>query len=343
MFTSVLALAALAAAAAAKGIHFDKYVVILLENEDLSAVQKNHIFAGIAAQGIAHSDYKAVAHPSQPNSESGRVMKKRDRRVVVFLDWATVAGARNFPNGVWAQNGTVANVTTVNGDNGDAPFDIPNVKIITNLLKDAGLSYGVYSQNYPTPGACWQGAGFGAEGDFVTVNKSSLNANSQGVSGTQPREYARKHNPFLSFPEYTSDAANCKTQYSFAELTADVAAGKLPDYTYVVPNQIYDNHDTTVDFTATWFGGFIQQFLNYKDAAYGTRVLIHVVYDEDDSAYAFYYNDEVDNEGNPNPHFNATKGAGHPIGCMDLNDCPLDTNNNRVYSVLLGNAVPAAL
>ncbi|KAJ3150313.1 hypothetical protein HK101_001968, partial [Irineochytrium annulatum] len=325
MFTSVVALAALVAGAAAKGVHFDKYVAILLENEDLSAVQKNHIFAGVAAQGIAHLDYKAVAHPSQPNY------------------WATVSGAHNFTNGVFAQNGTAVNVTSINGNNGDGAYDIPNVKIITNLLKDAGLSYGVYSQNYPTPGACWQGAGFGSEGDFVTVNKSSLNANSQGVSGTQPREYVRKHNPFLSFPEFTSDADNCKTQNSFVELTADVAAGKLPDYTFVVPNQIYDNHDTTIDFTGTWFGGFIQQFIDYKDAVEGTRVLIHIVYDEDDSAYAFYYNDPVDNEGNPNPHYNATAGAGAPEGCTDLNACTLDTNNNRVYSVLLGNAVPAAL
>jgi len=71
----------------------------------------------------------------------------------------------------------------------------------------------------------------------------------------------------------------------------------------------------------------------------------------DDAAYTYYYNAPVDNNGDPNPYYNASCTVGEndppnkcaPVGCTDLLDCTLDVSDNKVYSVLFGSAIPSSM
>jgi hypothetical protein len=181
---------------------------------------------------------------------------------------------------------------------------------------------------------------------------------SASLIGTSPidRLYKRKHNPFISFKTFVDNSTRCEAQRDFNDLLSDLATGDLPAFSFVVPNQADDDHDTTITYSGIWFAKFIQNVTN--SPVYNTsRVLVHVTFDEDDTAYTYYDDAPVDNAGHVNPYYNATcydilygkNGSDYPYnycappGCTDLLDCTLDTNNNKVYSILLGNACPTTL
>ncbi len=50
-----------------KGKSFDKYIFIVLENQDITNILKDPDFAAIAKVGLRQNNYHGVAHPSQPN------------------------------------------------------------------------------------------------------------------------------------------------------------------------------------------------------------------------------------------------------------------------------------
>ena len=254
-----------------------------------------------------------------------------------------IAAAANFPGKTY-----LANTTTpieVNGDNGDEDIDIWDTTTIVDLFEPQGITYKVYEEDYPTSGKCWLGGGYGNETAQDVENYSPP------VYGTNPvnRLYKRKHNPFISFKSFTNSNTRCAAQQNFDDFYNNVLDGTLPMFSYVVPTQAHDNHDVTVAYTAEWYGKFVSDLLA-SPLFLTSRVLVHVVYDEDDLAYTYYYNTPVDDYSNTNPYYNASCVVGPndppnacaPAGCTDLLDCPLDTNRNRVYSVLFGSAIPSS-
>ncbi len=270
---------------------------------------------------------------------------------ILIIDWAIIAGAHLFP-GVTYIGGNATALATVNGDTGDNNFDIYDTDTIADLLDAVGLDYKMYSEDYPTPGKCFLGSGYGNESASVVGNYSA------SLIGTSPidRLYKRKHNPFISFKTFVDNSTRCEAQRDFNDLLSDLATGDLPAFSFVVPNQADDDHDTTITYSGIWFAKFIQNVTN--SPVYNTsRVLVHVTFDEDDTAYTYYDDAPVDNAGHVNPYYNATcydilygkNGSDYPYnycappGCTDLLDCTLDTNNNKVYSILLGNACPTTL
>lgn len=264
--------------------------------------------------------------------------------LVFYADWAIIAGASNFPGQTYAAN--TSNPFPVNADNGDSDIDITNSMTLVDLLEGAGLDYRMYSEDYPTSGSCYLGDAYGNETATDVANYSP------GAVGTNPanRAYKRKHNPLISFVEYARNATRCANQKDFNDLYSDLATGNLPAFSYVVPNQAHDGHDTTIKYSGIWFASFIKNVTSSPVYA-NSRVLIHVTYDEDDTAYTYYYNAPVDNAGNTNPYYNATCAAivaanatlppnyCAPATCKNLLNCTTDMNDNKVYSILLGNVV----
>jgi hypothetical protein len=68
-FLFALALSGVVAtvASAPTGKWFDKFVFIVLENQDIANILSDPNFKAIADSGLLHTNYHAVAHPSQPN------------------------------------------------------------------------------------------------------------------------------------------------------------------------------------------------------------------------------------------------------------------------------------
>jgi hypothetical protein len=64
--------------------------------------------------------------------------------------------------------------------------------------------------------------------------------------------YAKKHNPFMYFDDIRQNPARCSNVVPFEEFDADVAAGRLPRFALVVPNQDHDMHSGSVATGDTW-------------------------------------------------------------------------------------------
>ena len=218
----------------------------------------------------------------------------------------------------------------MNGDNGDEDIDIDNATTIVDLFGRHGITYKIYQEDYPTSGQCFLGS----------------------YHGTKRRQglYRRKHNPFISFKSYTNSQWHCSSQRDFHDLHYNIETGSLPRFSYVVPNQVHDGHSSSVKRAGHWYAKFVGELLQSRLFA-TSRVLVHTVFDEDESAYIYYYNYDVNDLGEPNPYFNAScmytyyspPNACAPAGCTDVLNCTLDKTNNNVYSILFGSAVPQSL
>lgn len=137
----------------------------------------------------------------------------------------------------------------LHGVHSDANVDL-DVRHIGDLLEEAGKTWKVYAENYP--GNCFKGA----------------------FSG----DYARKHNPFISYLNVQNDADRCAKIVDASELDQDKNAGTLPDFMFYVPNQKNDGHDTGVDYADRWFQRRFEPLL--ADPRFSDGTLTIATYDE---------------------------------------------------------------
>ena len=66
---------------------------------------------------------------------------------------------------------------------------------------------------------------------------------STGYVGGDVYPYVRHHNPFSYFTDVTGNANQASNMVSFSQFAADVSAGTLPNYSFVIPNDIDNGHD----------------------------------------------------------------------------------------------------
>jgi hypothetical protein len=67
----------------------------------------------------------------------------------------------------------------------------------------------------------------------------------QGDSQAPPaKDYADRHNPFIYFPDFVGHPARCAAhQRPIAELSSDLAANRLPAFSFITPDTCHDGHD----------------------------------------------------------------------------------------------------
>src|SRR6266567_7335941 len=66
---------------------------------------------------------------------------------------------------------------------------------------------------------------------------------SAGYIGGNVYPYAKHHNPFAYFSDVLDDPLQLQNIVPFSQFATDLAAGTLPDYSYIVPNLQNDGHD----------------------------------------------------------------------------------------------------
>lgn len=142
---------------------------------------------------------------------------------------------------------------------------------IGDLLEAKGLTWKVYAEDYP--GNCFLGA-------------------SQG-------RYVRKHVPFLSFKNVSTNPARCKNIVSANRLDQDITAHELPNYSLFIPNMQNDGHNTGVAFADKWLSKRFGPLL--KDPKFMDGMLVVITFDESDSAasnkiYTAVFGDSVISE-----------------------------------------------
>ena len=183
--------------------------------------------------------------------------------------------------------------------NHDRPITL-DVKHIGDLLEAKGKTWKVYAEQYP--GDCFKGE----------------------FSG----KYARKHVPFISYKSVQTNAARCGNLQEAAALWNDVKNGTVPDYSFYVPDQDNDGHDTDVQFADRWlertFGPLIQNPQFMKD------MTLILTFDEDDGGlgnhiYTTFYGDAVNHgavSGVKYNHYNMLRTIedGMGLGNLGQND-----------------------
>ncbi|KAG0083666.1 hypothetical protein BGZ92_010568 [Podila epicladia] len=164
----------------------------------------------------------------------------------VLLDQYSAVTHPSEPNYVAASGGDYW------GLNDDDFHTIPsNYTTIVDLLETKGLSWRAYQEDAPS--ACF--TGFQNEG-----------------------LYFRKHNPFIIYDSIAKNATRCANVVPATQLQTDLAAGKMPNYSFYTPNMINDGHNTTVADASKWLTSFLPPLLENK--TFNNNTLVVVTFDE---------------------------------------------------------------
>jgi phosphatidylinositol-3-phosphatase len=240
---------------------YQHIVEIMMENTSFSTIIGNpnapQINSLASQYGLA-TDYFGVTHPSEPNymaNLAGSNFGVQDDNQF----YCTPADAGTDPH----CTGTTVNHTV------SAPT-------LADQLTAAGMTWKGYFQNLPPiPSTGLITTGPNANGPY------SFKWPSDAVA-----LYASKHNPFLNFTGTQGKLANMVPD---TQLATDLAAGKLPNFGFVVPDQCHDMHgtgtctDTNALISAgdTYVGTIVHEIMSSQVWDQGHNAIV-ITWDEDD-------------------------------------------------------------
>lgn len=119
--------------------------------------------------------------------------------------------------------------------------------------------------------------------------------------GTTNGDYARRHEPFISFRTVQANPLQCAKIVPGTKFFTDLAENKLPSFSLYIPNNRNNGHDTTVQFADNWLKNTFGPVLN--NATVLADTLFIITFDEDDDS------------GNNNI-YGAFVGAGVKVGAV---------------------------
>ena len=191
----------------------------------------------------------------------------------------------SLPNYIAMVSGGTQGITS---DCGGCNVDAPN---LADQLERAGISWKAYMEGLPGPCSDTYQAG----------------------------TYAKKHDPFMYFASVRDNPASCAKVVPFAQLDADLDAGRLPRLVFVSPDLDHDMHgageggdDTLVAAADRWLEVLYGRLAGSSVWREDTRLV--VTWDEGNGA-----------------------GAGGPSGC-----CGGLASGGNVATIIAGPAVKAA-
>jgi phosphatidylinositol-3-phosphatase len=124
---------------------------------------------------------------------------------------------------------------------------------LADTLPAAGRTWKTYAEGLPRPGFTGARAGL---------------------------YYAKKHVPSLYFRSVLSRPARLARVVPLRQLSRDLAAGRLPSFSLVVPDLCNDMHDCSVEHGDIWLGRFLPSLLSSPELQNG---VVFVVFDEGSS------------------------------------------------------------
>lgn len=129
---------------------------------------------------------------------------------------------------------------------------------LADLLEAKGRSWRIYAEDYP--------------GGKNRCFKSAVH-----------RFYCRRHTPFLNYKNILDNPERCANVVNATELGADIENDRLADFTFFIPNNLNNGHDTGVAFADRWFKNTFDARLS--DRRFSKDMLFVVTFDEDDEAH----------------------------------------------------------
>ena len=101
---------------------------------------------------------------------------------------------------------------------------------------------------------------------------------SVGYTGGDTGNYAVRHNPLAYIADVQNTASQQQNLVPFTQFPLDLAAGSLPDFSFIVPNLCDDAHDCSLNAADTWLKTNIDPLI--KNSAFQKDGLLIVVFDE---------------------------------------------------------------
>jgi hypothetical protein len=259
----------------------DHVFLIMMENESQSDILGNpnapfiNAYASIANNA---TNYFAVGHPSAPNYLELNGGSNFGLTGDVWPQWVGLGCVDNNPSSgcggsippiavSGTDNAVVATAMSSSDCNGQVTLSGPAVtnncalrdypatfftpKTIADELVAKHKSWKTYQQslpNIPPPGGGAASA-FGvnyADGNFSNLSPAQVFTDA-GSSGVQ-KLYAVKHNPFAYFQAVETGDNPALSMAQIVDfdgadgLWADLRAGQVPNYSFIVPDQCHDMH-----------------------------------------------------------------------------------------------------
>jgi Phosphoesterase family len=253
------------AAANSSAHHFDRVVIIVLENVDYEDAVKDNNLATLAAKGASFSNFHALFHPSYPN----------------YL--AMVAGT-DF--GIHRRGRYLADRQT-NFPNDDAH------KTIADRLIASGLDFKNYAEELPE-GPCPfridnQHVAKSKKGDYVRRHVPFLSF----------REVQEKWCDRVVQVDSSKGNSLLGGDSTFVR---DAKAG-LVAYSFYTPNMNNDGHNTNVAFAGEWVGKFLDKTFTEK-LRKGTLVIVtfdESGHNRDNRIFTLFFGDMVKEASQQDP------------------------------------------
>jgi acid phosphatase len=100
-----------------------------------------------------------------------------------------------------------------------------------------------------------------------------------GYMGGRSGEYVKRHNPAPWYSDVADHASQQKNMVPFTEFAKDLAAGRLPNYSLIVPNLIHDAHSGTLRMADLWLKQYISPVLVSPYFAAGADGVMFITFD----------------------------------------------------------------
>jgi phosphatidylinositol-3-phosphatase len=201
-------------ASSAEMPHYVHIFVIIAENKGYGQIIGPHALAPninrLAVQYGQATQFYAEVHPSEAN-------------------YVAMLGGDTF--GIHDDDAFYCNPGKVDPwCSKSANPNYPNHTVVARSLMDQlearNLNWKAYEESLPAPGS-------------LAVRWPTAD---RPVRGVAPEIYAAKHNGFLNFQRVQQDPARASKIVDFEQLYRDIAAGQMPNYAHIVPNQCNDMH-----------------------------------------------------------------------------------------------------
>lgn len=119
-----------------------------------------------------------------------------------------------------------------------------------DLLENKGFDWRVYAEDYP--GNCFLGKTYG--------------------------HYARKHTPFLSFKNVSTNSERCNKVQNLNQFFSDWKNKTLPSFSMIIPNNESNGHDTGVEGAGVWLKSTFERFVTDSETL--EKTLFVITFDE---------------------------------------------------------------
>jgi len=195
------------------------------------------------------------------------------KHVVMVLEenhsYSSVIGSASMPY----LNSLAKNYTSLSNYYADTHPSIGNYfmlstgKIITNSDGYTGtVSYDNIARRIITAGKTWK--------------SYAESIPSTGYTGGDVYPYCKHHNPFAYFTDVVNSSNQKLNLTSFTQFKLDQAAGRLPDFSFVIPNKCNDAHDCSLTTADNWLKTNIAPLLSTAPFQTGGDGLLIILFDE---------------------------------------------------------------